>query len=223
MKPPRLLIFDFDGVLANTEDLHFAAFAAVLAEEGVTIRREDYFTRYLGLTDTGTLAAAFADHRRQASAADIEALLARKRVAYAERSVAAHLYDGVPATLRALHRGRPLAIASGAFRDEIGSVLERERVSDLFSAIIGAEDVTRGKPAPDPFLRALESVNRRRADAIAAAECIVIEDAPHGVEAARAAGMHCIGVTTSHTRAQLAGADDVIDGVNQLPRLEWLA
>ena len=220
---PDLLIFDFDGVLAETEDLHFAAFAAALRSAGVELRREVYYERYLGLTDEASIAAAFADAGRRAESRELSELLARKRAEYAERSRGARLYPGVPRTLRALERRYPLAVASGAFRDEIVAVLARDGVDGLFRAIVSAEDVRRGKPAPDPYLRALETVNRAGGESIAADRCLVIEDAPHGIESALAAGMRVVAVATSHERSALAGAEAVLDDVNQLARLEWLA
>src|SRR5262249_22733052 len=133
---PRLLIFDFDGVLAATEDLHFAAYEALLGSLGLAIRRQDYYERYLGLPDEETIAAAFATAGRRVGEGEMPALLARKRREYALRSTEARLYPGVAATLRRLERRYLLAIASGAFRDEITGVLDRDSVRELFHVIV---------------------------------------------------------------------------------------
>lgn len=223
MERPELLIFDFDGVLAETEDLHFASFAAVLGREGVELRREEYYRRYLGLPDDASIETALADAGRAAAPAALRDLVERKRQEYARRVPQARLYPGVVELLRQLHRRHRLAVASGAYRDEITVVLERAEVRDVFTAIVAAEDVSRGKPSPDPFLAALAAVNRAAALALAPARCLVVEDAPNGVAAARAAGMRCVAVTTSHDRAALAAADLVIDDVRQLATSEWLA
>jgi beta-phosphoglucomutase len=151
-----------------------------------------------------------------ATPARIEALLAHKRAAFARRAQTAGLYSGVAETLRRLHPHFILAIASGAFRDEIEPILERAQVRPLFSAVVGADDVSRGKPAPDPFLCALRALGATHDLQVSAAECIVIEDAPRGIEAAHAAGMRCIAVTTHYDRAALAAADAVVTHVNQL-------
>lgn len=214
--PVRALIFDFDGVLADTEGVHCAAFQSALAGVGIDLSRHDYFTHYLGLPDRDCLAAACARAGADAGPAQIETLFARKRAAFAARAQTAGLYPGVADTLRRLHGAFVLAIASGAFRDEIEPILQRAHVRALFTAVVGAEDVSRGKPAPDPFLRALQAVNATQDVPISAAECVVIEDAPRGVEAAHAAGMRCIAVTTHYDRSALSAADAVVERVSQL-------
>ena len=210
------LIFDFDGVLADTEELHCAAFQTAAASVGITLIRDDYFHRYLGLPDRDCLAALCAQVGRRLTAAEIEELFVRKRAAFARLSQDARLYPGVAETLRRLHPDFMLAIASGAFRDEIEPILERAGVRHLFAALVGADDVRTGKPSPEPFLRALEAIRQRNGATVAAEECMVIEDSPNGVQAARAAGMRCIAVTTHHDRAALAAADAIIDHVTQL-------
>lgn len=218
----RALIFDFDGVLADTEALHCAAFQAVATGIGLTMTRDDYFQRFLGLPDRDCLAALCAGAGRQLTAAALDDLCARKRVEFARLAPSAQLYAGVANTVRRLHAHYILAIASGAFRDEIEPILERAQVRDLFSAVVGAEDVRAGKPAPDPFLHALRAIQRGGSAPIAPAECVVIEDSPNGIIAAHAAGMRCVGVTTHHDRAALHAADRVIENVTQL-RAEDLA
>lgn len=220
--PTRLVIFDFDGVLADTEDVYHAALAAVVRPEGVELTREEYYRSCVGLPDEGALAAIFTPRGRQLAAAETASLVTRRRRAYADLLHRAHLFAGVPEALRALRRSCRLAIASGAFRDEIEALLAGDRVRDLFDAVVAAEDVERGKPAPDPFLRALDEVNRAASLSLRPVDCLVIEDAPHGIAAARAAGMRCVGVTTSVTADVLAGADAILAHVTRLPGHEVL-
>lgn len=212
----RALIFDFDGVLADTEELHCAAFQAAAASVSITLVRDDYFQRYLGLPDRDCLAALCAQAGRCMTAAQLEELFVRKRAAFARLSQDAQLYPGVAETLQRLHADFTLAIASGAFRDEIEPILERAGVRRLFAALVGADDVRSGKPSPEPFLRALEMIRHLNGSTLAAEECMVIEDSPNGVQAARAAGMRCVAVTTHHDRAALAAADTIIEHVTQL-------
>jgi HAD superfamily hydrolase (TIGR01509 family) len=213
----RAVIFDFDGVLADTEDLHCAAFQAVAKTWGLSLSREDYCFRYLGLPDRECLAAVWGHANVPLPALRLDALVAEKRACYAELSRTAALYPRVAAALRRLRRRYILAIASGAFRDEIEPVLVRAEVRDLFSAVVGADDVGAGKPAPEPFLQALVKINAAACGAsLTAADCIAVEDSPHGIAAAHAAGMRCIAVTTTHAASELAAADGVIDHVAQL-------
>jgi len=211
----RAVIFDFDGVLADTEALHWAAFQAALADHGITLPRAQYFARYLGLPDRDCLVAVCADVGRPVTAGDLEVLFHRKRAAFARLARDAGLYAGVADTLRRLHADRALAVASGAFRDEIDPVLTRGGVRPLFDAVVGAEDVRAGKPAPDPFLEALRQLAARH-PRLTAATCVVVEDSPRGVTAAHAAGMRCIAVTTNHPQSALTDADVVIAHVSAL-------
>lgn len=212
----RVLIFDFDGVLADTEDLHCAAFQSAAAQVGLVLSRRDYYECFLGLPDRECLAALYERERMTPTAAQLDALVADKRARFAGLSQTAGLYPGVGAALRRLHPHFILAVASGAFREEIEAILARENVRQLVTAVVGAEDVRAGKPAPDPFLQALRAIELSTGASISAAECLVIEDSPRGIEAAHAAGMRCIAVTTSHDRQALATADAVITHVSEL-------
>jgi beta-phosphoglucomutase len=214
--PVRALIFDFDGVLADTEDLHCAAFQSVAAEAGLTLSRDDYYAQLLGLPDRECLAAVCARAGMAAAPARLDDLVARKRRRFAQLAQDARLYAGVADTLRRLHPHFLLGIASGAFRDEIEPILEREHVRQLFTAVVGAEDVRNGKPAPDPFLQALHALQSKAGAPLTPADCLVIEDSPHGITAAHAAGMHCLGVTTHHDHAALATAEAIIARVSEL-------
>lgn len=216
--PVRSIVFDFDGVLADSEDAHRRAFDAILREEGLALSNEDYFRHYLGLPDEACLRRALEANGRRVDAQDLAAFVARKRAAYARLLPQVSLYPGVAPLLQALARERPLAVASGAFRDEIEAILRAAGALELFAAVVSAEDVGRGKPAPDPFLRALAELNRRGGTELAAAECLVVEDAPHGIEAALAAGMRCFAVATNHPPAALARAEIVLESVLELGR-----
>ncbi|MBI4515384.1 MAG: HAD family phosphatase [Deltaproteobacteria bacterium] len=214
--PVQALIFDFDGVLADTEELHCAALQAVATSVGAPLSRTEYFAGFLGLPDRACLTVLCDRAGLTPDPPTLDRLVAEKRAQYARLSPGAAMYCGAADTIRWLHPHFLLAIASGAFRDEIEPVLRHAEVHSLFAAIVGAEDVRAGKPAPDPFLHALQEVNRRLGSSLSAADCVVIEDSPLGLMAARAAGMRCIGVTTHNDSAALMLADAVIEHVNEL-------
>jgi len=215
-QPLAAIIFDFDGVLVDTEMLHLAAFQAVAETIGVSLTREDYYRRYLGLADRECLAALCAAAARPASPGELDRLVERKRREFARLSRHVGLYPGVREVLEHLHAGFLLAIASGAFHDEIETILQRAGVRGLFVAIVGADDVRAGKPAPDPFVHALRAINQHAHTSVAAAQCIVVEDSARGITAAHAAGMRCVAVATSHERAELADAEVVIAHLRDL-------
>ena len=213
----RAIVFDFDGVIANSEPLHLAAFRDVLAEEAIVLTEADYYSRYLGYDDVGVFQAI--DAARGAWAAgDIARLVARKavRLEELERHVSV-LFPGAADAIRRASAAVPIAIASGARGDEIRRVLEREQLAGCFTAIVSAEDTPVSKPAPDPYRRAVTLLSRACGAPLAASECIAIEDSRWGLESARAAGLRTVAVTTSYPADALADAADlVIDSLASL-------
>jgi len=199
------VVFDFDGVLADSERLHFAAFRDVLGDEGWTLSERDYFDRYLGFDDAA-LVSEFARDQQIALAAPAQAaLVQRKAEMFQSRLVAAGvLYPGAPAAIARLGARYRLAIASGSLAVEIRTVLAAAGLSQAFAAVIGADDVPRSKPAPDPYLAAV------RALGVPASAAVAIEDSRWGLESARAAGLRTIALTTSYGAAALDGAADLV-------------
>jgi beta-phosphoglucomutase-like phosphatase (HAD superfamily) len=206
----RAIVFDFDGVIANSEPLHFGAFRDVLADEGVTLTEADYYAHYLGYDDVGVFRAVDAK-RRAWTASDVTALVARKavRLEALERDVSV-LFPGAADAIRRAAAAVPIAIASGALGAEIRRVLDRERLAGYFTAIVAAEDTPRSKPAPDPYLRAVSLLAAAHGGALAAADCVAIEDSRWGLESARAAGLKTLAVTNTYDASAFDGAADAV-------------
>src|SRR5229473_5851804 len=137
----RAIVFDFDGVIANSEPLHFQAYRDVLAARQVALTEHDYYGRYLGFDDVGAFQAIAADRSLAWTRADIDALVARKavRLEALERDVSV-LFPGAADAIRRASAAMPIAIASGARGDEIRRLLRRESLSACFTAIVAAED-----------------------------------------------------------------------------------
>jgi beta-phosphoglucomutase len=214
----RAVIFDFDGVIANSEPLHFAAFRGVLADEGVTLTEEEYYAHYLGYDDRGVFRAVGGDRGLSWDIKRLSDLVDRKAVRLErleqERSI---LFPGAEQAIRRLAVALPLAIASGALRAEILGVLDGAGLSRYFGAVVAAEDTLAGKPAPDPYLRAVSLLGTAIGQSLAARDCVAIEDSHWGLESARTAGLRTIAVTHTYPAADLSGADLVIahlDGLN---------
>jgi len=201
--PLRAIVFDFDGVIADSEPLHFRAFQGVLAEEGVDLTERAYYDRYLGFDDRGVFATVGFERGRSWSADDVNGLVARKavRLEAIERDVSA----------------MPIAIASGALGPEIRRILDHADLTRYFSAIVAAEDTPASKPAPDPYRKAVGLLAATMNDAsLRASECVAIEDSRWGLESARAAGLRTVGVTSSYAAAELALADLIIPSLVDL-------
>lgn len=212
------IIFDFDGVIADTEPLHFAAFRHTLAEIGISLTESDYYANYLGYDDRGCFLAALIAHKRPTDLGTLEALMPRKARAYLE-SVKNHLviFPGVREFVHEAAAAYPLAIASGALRHEIEVILEQAGLQKEFLHITSAEDVTLGKPDPEPFLHALNALNRQRPEqTIAAGSCLVIEDSIPGIRSAKAAGMKVLALANTHTIQDLHEAHAVAQSFVQI-------
>jgi HAD superfamily hydrolase (TIGR01509 family) len=213
----RAIVFDFDGVIANSEPLHFQAFRDVLADEGVTLTEADYYALYLGFDDVGVF-QAFGAERGPWTRGHVADLVARKAVLLEalERDVSV-LFPGAAAAIRRASAAMPIAIASGARGAEIRRVLEREHLVACFSAIVAAEDTPASKPAPDPYLRAVALLNAACGNHLTASDCVAIEDSHWGLVSARAAGLRTVAVTQTYDAAALTGsADLVIDSLASL-------
>lgn len=212
------IIFDFDGVIADTEPLHFAGFRQTLAEIGISLTESDYYAKYLGYDDRGCFIAALTAHQHPTDPTSLAKLMQRKAHAYLE-SVKDHLviFPGVREFVREAAAAYPLAIASGALRHEIEVILEQAGLQKEFLHITSAEDVTRGKPDPQPFLQALNGLNRqRREQSITAGSCLVIEDSIPGIRGAKTAGMKVLAVASTHTIQDLHEAHAVAQSLSQI-------
>jgi len=215
---PRALIFDCDGVIADDEPLHLAAFQRALAPAGITIVRDAYYARYLGLNDREAVRLAFADASIAASADQIAAAVTAKANAFLDLVRAGTpIFPGVVPFVRAAAARVPLAVASGALRHEIDLILAQAGIAECFTTIVSSEDVRDGKPSPEGFLLALARLRAGGSD-LRASDCVVVEDSQPGVQAARRAGMRCVAVTNSHPREALAEADLV---VSSLAEVSW--
>jgi beta-phosphoglucomutase len=213
----RAVVFDFDGVIANSEPLHYRAFRDVLADGGVPLTERDYYSRYLGFNDFGAFQAIGADRNVEWSAGQIDTFVARKaeRMEALERDHSV-LFPGAAAAVRRLADRCPLAISSGALRAEILRVLEREGLSDAFAVLVASEDTPVSKPAPDPYRLAVKRLSELVAG-LTARDCVAIEDSLWGLESARTAGLVTIAVAHTYPSADLAGlADEVVQNLDVL-------
>jgi HAD superfamily hydrolase (TIGR01509 family) len=213
----RAIVFDFDGVIANSEPLHFRAFRDALARAGVGLTESEYYARYLGYDDVGSFTAIAADRGRAWSEAELFDLMRQKadRLEELERGHSV-LFPGAEAAIKRLAAAYPLAIASGALRPEIVRVLERERLAEFFLALVSAEDTAASKPAPDPYLRAVTLLASATGTPLQPGECVAVEDSRWGLESARAAGLMTIAITHSYPADTFASAGAVIGHLDHL-------
>ncbi len=221
----RALLFDFDGTLVLSEPLHFAAFVEVLAARGAVLDERCYYDRYLGLTDEECAERMVVDFAVGGGPSAARDLLAAKT-----RAMGTLIAHGVPIApgarefVAAAAVQHPLALVSCGLRDEIEAVLRQIELASFFPLVVAAEDVTIGKPDPQGFLRALRALERGPVPGLRAEQCLVFEDTPNGIAAARSAGMTVVALAHTRPANELQAADLVVNGYADVrwPMLEAL-
>jgi HAD superfamily hydrolase (TIGR01509 family) len=209
----KAIIFDFNGVILNDEPLHFQSMCDTVANVGLRITREEYWSEYLPLDDASCLEKIGRNHSYQFSDGEQQRLLELKADYYRKLLQDQYpLFPGAAEFVRTAASRYPLALASGARREEIEGTLQATGLSHFFRVIAAAEDFTLGKPHPESYLFALERLNASlngQISHIQPQECLVIEDSIGGVQGARAAGMRCLAMTNTYPKESLTGADEI--------------
>jgi beta-phosphoglucomutase-like phosphatase (HAD superfamily) len=224
-RPLQAIVFDFDGVIANSEPLHLLAFQQALAEDGVELSASEYYSRYLGYDDVGMFEALGRDRGLPMEDGRVAELVARKgeRMQDLMRSGSV-LFPGALEFIRQAAAEVPIAIASGALRREIDEIIDSAGVANLFSTIVAAGDTSESKPSPAPYRLAFEQLRERTGLALDPRRSVAIEDSRWGLESARGAGLRLVAVTSSYPAEELAGAELVVNGLGALtlPALDKL-
>jgi len=210
------VVFDFDGVIADTEALHLRAYQETLVEHGLSLSETTYLDRYLGYDDIGVVTAVGQDHGIILKDSEITRLIETKGHKFASLVGTNHvLFEGSEKCIQRLASQTILAIASGALHDEIDRILTANSLRQYFEIIVAADDVKRPKPAPDGYLQAVShlSLNPQRTSP---SSYVAIEDSQWGLIAARAAGLKTIGITYTYPASILTDADVVIDSLDEI-------
>jgi beta-phosphoglucomutase len=214
------VIFDFDGVIVDSERLHWAAFNAVLEPRGKTILWPEYLATYIGFDDRDTFRTVFpqlgSPHRpaqgcpQDGQGLSLDQLIAEKATAFqrllSEGGAAA--LPGAVELIRHLAPRLPIAICSGALKEDILPIIGKLGVGDAFRTIVTAEDTPVSKPDPAPYRLTKERLGIR--------DGLVIEDTPAGIASAKGAGLRVLAVTNSYEAAFLSEADAIVDTLEGL-------
>jgi beta-phosphoglucomutase len=211
----RAAVFDFDGVIVDSEPLHFRSLRDALASESVEITREEYWEHLLAHDDTGSIRRAFARRGEPLDAARLERVERLKVGRFAELIPEVPVFPGARELIAALASQLPLAIASGARREEIEAILAGIGLRDAFVAVVGAQDACRTKPDPAPYLEAARQLGTR-ALGLVPGDCVAFEDSVPGLMSALGAGMKVVGVAHSYPAEKLRSAHRVVDSLAAL-------
>jgi HAD superfamily hydrolase (TIGR01509 family) len=197
----RAVIFDMDGVLVDSMPYHADAWISVFKDAGINIRREDIY-EIEGSNHIGIINLVFKKAGRTPEPADFLRLAQEKHEIFLKINKV-KVFDGIYECINSLKNNCLLGVASGSDRAVVFELIERF-FPGTFSAIVTGNDVKEGKPSPEPYLKAVEILKVNKD------ECIVIENAPLGVESAKKAGLYCIAIPTYVKPELLKDADMVL-------------
>ncbi|MDD3275828.1 MAG: HAD family phosphatase [Kiritimatiellales bacterium] len=202
----KAIIFDFDGIIVDSERLHWAAFNKVLGPLGKTISWPDYVQTYIGFDDRDTFRHALPMLER----AELAELIEKKAAAFQEllESDGAAALPGAVELIKHLSGNIPLAICSGALREDILPILGKLGISDAFNEIVTADDTHISKPDPAPYKLAMQKLG--------VTSGLAIEDTPAGIASAKGAGLKVLSVTNSYSAELLTQADAVVASLEGL-------
>jgi len=211
MKPFSAVIFDMDGVIVDSEPRHEQAFLEIFDRLGYGQTHGIHIPDYIGRSDKAVWLDFIAAHKPAHTYEDLTAMKQNRflEILRAEQPI----FDGLPELVDKLAAKYPLAVASGSLHPVIDEVLVLKNLRSYFSAVVSSQDVAKGKPAPDIFLRAADLIGKKPE------ECVVIEDSVAGVEAGRAAGMQVIAITNSFKADKLGRAQHIVKNYEEIERL----
>lgn len=213
------MIFDFDGVVVDSEPIHLDGFRRVLrSAHGVEFTDRQYYQRYISYCDTEAFAQMVRDFDLPCDAADV-ARLCEQKTLLVKRMLTekAEMLPGVEALMRSARAaGLAVAVCSSALREEIELPLRSADVLSIVQVIVADEDVTAGKPDPAGYNLTRRLLNGRLGREVPASACLAVEDSPGGIAAAKAAGMVVLAVTNSVPAGRLSRADRIVDSLAEV-------
>lgn len=216
---PEAVFFDFDGILVDTEPMHYEAFRKVLEPRGMGFTWKDYVETYMGYDDRDAFREAFRAKGTDIDAVNLAELVVEKSRAFQDglrNGVSA--YPGAVPMIESLHAGGlPLALCSGALRSDIDPILARLGVARCFPVIVAADDVRKSKPDPESYALAFRRLSETFPSRMTTPEeSIAVEDTPAGIRSAKGAGLRVLAVTNSYGAGELSGADWIIDSLENV-------
>lgn len=212
------VIFDFDGVIVDSEPLHCRAFQRVLFPLGFSFTWEEYLEHYAGHDDRGAFLSMFHSAGIPLDRSRLAELIRLKAEAF-QTEIAGGIspYPGALELIRETQRHYPIALCSGALRSDILPVLSVLGLDHAFPVLVSADEVTVSKPAPESYALALSRLKEHSPGrAIEPPRCLAIEDTPAGIASARGAGLRVLAVTNNFPASKLREADRIVSTLEGL-------
>lgn len=212
------IIFDFDGVIADSERLHLRAYQDVLAPLGFPLTPDTYYTHLLGYDDVGVFRTFARANGRDWDEATLQRLIAEKSQRYEALAAQGEmLFPGAAAFIRGAAARVPIAVASGALTHEIEEILERADLRRHFLALVGADQTAASKPSPEPYLEAFARLQESSGRPLDPRRTVAIEDSRWGLQSARDAGLRLVAVTNTYSADEFSSiAELVVSGLDTL-------
>lgn len=218
----KAVIFDFDGTVFDSEPLHFAAHNRALKERfGLELAYPYYLQHYAGISDQKALPKILTEHNVDISEIDVDELIRFKKSLYTEhveQMLSLPSIKGLPEFLTWVQAHYPIAICSNSTRAEIDTSfakIEQGGLQKHFNTIVSADLVYAPKPSPEGYLFTAKQLG------VAPEECLVFEDSPPGIAAAKAASMAAIGLLTTYSAERLSEADVLISNFTEARQLPY--
>jgi beta-phosphoglucomutase family hydrolase len=210
----KAVLCDMDGVISDTYSFHFAAWREIFAKRGIEFTTQD-FANLFGARNDLIVGSVMG---KQLSEKDVRRMLQEKEEAFRRRAAGLiKPFPGVVRLLNALRKGHfGLALVSSGPTENIDFVLSELGLAGAFSCIVSGHELSESKPGPQIYLFAAEKLR------VTADDCVVIEDSPIGVKAAKSAGMKCLAVANSHPRENLQEADKLVDSLENVDLITLL-
>jgi beta-phosphoglucomutase family hydrolase len=210
----KTILWDMDGVISDSYSLHFAAWQDTFAKRGIEFTKQD-FTGLFGTRNDFIIGSIMG---RELPEKDIKIMVQEKEEAFRRKAIGRiKPFPGVVRLLDALKKGNfGLGLVSSAPRENIDLALSQLDLTGVFNCIVSGQEVPESKPNPQIYLLAAEKLQAIPND------CVVIEDSPLGVQAAKTAGMKCLAVTNTHRRENLRAADTVVDSLQNVDLITLL-
>jgi beta-phosphoglucomutase len=210
------VIFDFDGIIVDSEPMHYRAFNTVLEPLDKGFSWEEYCETYIGFDDRDAFKQAFKAREDKIDSRTLKRLIAEKAKIFQQlvHDGEATPLPGAVELIKSIPRKLPVALCSGALREDILPIIESLEIDNAFTVIVTAEDTRKSKPDPAPYKLAIHKLGLE--DPTSA---IAIEDTPAGIISAKGAGLKVLAVTNSYDREYLFEADAITDSLENTTRL----
>ncbi|HMP90194.1 MAG TPA: HAD family phosphatase [Kiritimatiellia bacterium] len=215
----QAVIFDFDGIVVDSEPLHHAAFVRILEPLNLDLSWDRYCGHYLGFDDRDVIRERFREAERPLDDSTMRQLMEQKARVFVEivEKQGITPYPGVVTLIRYLYSRVPLAICSGALKSDIDPILRILDVEDCFPIKVTADQVHVSKPDPESYFAVFNRLQEMHPSRVLSpSACFAIEDTPAGIAAARGAGLNVLAVSNTYQPDLLAGANHIVDSLEHV-------